>query len=348
MRRNERLVAGYLDRLERESAELAGVHGGKLDTVYLGGGTPSMLEDAELARIVRILEADWGFPGSLETTLEADPLTFDERRLELFRELGFTRLSIGLQSTADATLAFLGRKHDGAEGLAAVRMALEAGFDVSADLITAVPGQDTERDLHTLASTGVNHVSVYGLIVEPFTPFALRGVRVDDDKAADDFALASEVLASYGLLRYEVSNHARPGAESRHNRTYWHGGWYLALGPSAASFLPHDEGVGIRRTNAPIRTWLLGAPGEAQVVGAVEFTLEMLMTGLRTREGADLGRLVRLGGSDPRTLLAAPLERMVAGGLLELGGDTLRATPEGLAVLNGVLREFFAAAEGLR
>src|SRR5690554_1144847 len=124
--------------------------------------------------------------------------------------------------------------------------------------------------------------------------------------------------------------------------------WYLALGPSAASFLPHDEGVGIRRTNAPIRTWLLGAPGEAQVVGAVEFTLEMLMTGLRTREGADLGRLVRLGGSDPRTLLAAPLERMVAGGLLELGGDTLHATPEGLAVLNGVLREFFAAAEGLR
>ena len=345
MKRHNPLVARYLDRLEETSRELAARFPGPLTTVYFGGGTPSMLEDAELERIFTFLERDWRLSAATEVTLEADPLTFGPERLRFFRSLGVTRLSIGLQSLSDPVLEFLGRRHDGTEGRKAVTDALEADFEVTADLITAVPGQDAARDLHGLAATGVPHVSVYSLTVEPFTPFALRGVEVDESQAADDFALATEILAGYGLERYEVSNHARPGHESRHNQAYWHGTHYLALGPSAASFEPAEGLVGVRRTNPLIRGWLLGEAPEEQPVDAVEHTLESLMTALRTSRGLDLAALVRRGGVDPRSAFSGPLEETLRHGLLELEGGRLRATPDGLVRLDAVLRRFFAERE---
>lgn len=345
MKRHDGLVARYLERIEQESAELAALNPQGMSTIYLGGGTPSMLADHELERLAVMLERDWGMSGAAEVTLEADPLTFDAERLQLFRELGFTRLSIGLQSLSDDTLKFLGRLHDASQGREAVEQALEAGFDVSADIITAVPGQDAEADLRALASLGVNHVSVYGLTIEPFTPFDLRGVTVDDDKAASDFALATKVLESYGLERYEVSNHARPGFESKHNQVYWSGSHYLALGPSAASFEPAPGLVGMRRTRPQIRAWLLGGPAEEQPVDALEHTLESLMTSLRTSKGLDLAALAARGGADPRQVFAEPLSETTSMGLLELSGDRLYATAEGLPRLNAVLRRFFAERE---
>jgi oxygen-independent coproporphyrinogen-3 oxidase len=353
MLRHDGLAASYLDQLEREAEELVRRHGAPLDTIYLGGGTPSMLADAELQRITHLLERTWGFPAALETTLEADPLTFDAERLRFFRQLGFSRLSIGLQSTRDSVLKFLGRRHSGAEGLDAVRQALDAGFEVSADLITAVPGQDVRSDLEALLATGVQHVSVYSLTVEPFTPFALRGVTVDEDEAADAFSLAEEILARHGLERYEVSNHALPGHESQHNQSYWHGAWYLALGPSAASFLPPagevtDSGepvLGVRRTNPPIKLWLLGKQPEAQLVDGFEFMLESLMTGLRTRRGVNLAVMDARTGQDFRQRFSKPLGQALEHGLLQLDGDVLTATPAGLIRLNAVLRTFFALRE---
>lgn len=344
MRRNEGLVAAYLDRLEAEAEELGRLYPGPLDTIYLGGGTPSHLSDAELGRVARMLGRHWGFPALEETTLEADPLTFDAERLRTFRELGFSRLSIGLQSTQDHVLRFLGRRHDGAEGLAAVEAALAAGFEVSADLITAVPEQDARRDLTALAATGVQHISVYSLTVEPFTPFALRGVRIDEDRAADDYLLADEILSGCGYARYEVSNHARPGHESRHNQTYWHGRHFLALGPSAASFLPTPGGLGERRTNPHIRAWLEGGPPERNVLTPEEYVLERLMTGLRTKIGVDLADVLARSGIDVTERFAAVLEPLLRHDLLALtaDGDRLRATPDGLIRLDAVLREFFA------
>ena len=224
-------------------------------------------------------------------------------------------------------------------------MALEAGFDVSADIITAVPGQDAKADLEQLAATGVNHVSVYSLTIEPFTPFALRGVTVDEDQAANDFDMAAEYLARHGLERYEVSNHARPGFESLHNQVYWSGAHYLALGPSAASFEPAAGLVGLRRTRPHIKAWLLGGPDETQEVDAVEHTLESLMTSLRTRDGLDLQALTERGGADPRTVFGDALTELTGHGLLDLSGDSLRTTPDGLVRLNAVLRRFFADRE---
>jgi putative oxygen-independent coproporphyrinogen III oxidase len=242
MKRNEGLVEAYLERLAGEANERYQDFPVQLDTIYFGGGTPSHLSDKELARVTETLHKTWGFPAKLETTLEADPLTFNKERLQFFKELGFNRLSIGLQSTQDHVLKFLGRIHTGKEGLEAVIIALETGFEVSADLITGIDGQDTAKDLHTLAQTGVPHISVYSLTIEPFTPFALRKVQRNEDKEASDYDLTNEILSSYGLERYEVSSHAKRGHESKHNGVYWGGDYFLALGPSASGFVPVFRG----------------------------------------------------------------------------------------------------------
>ena len=343
MRRHEGLVDAYLTRLENEAQALHAEHPGRLDTIYFGGGTPSHLEDRELERIFGVLGTTWGWPARVETTLEADPLTFDRERLERFRSWGVSRLSIGLQSTQDDVLRFLGRRHDARAGLEAVAWALEAGFEVSADLITAVPGQDAERDLHAIAATGVPHVSVYTLSVEPFTPFALRGVRVDPEREADDYALAARILTEYGYERYEVSSHARPGHASVHNQVYWHGEPFLALGPSAAGYLPGNDGLGIRTRNAPIKTWLLGEPPEREDLTPRDYVLERLMTGLRTSRGVDVAAVATVSGIDVRDRYAGPIEAARAHGWLRYDGARLCATAEGVARLDGILRSIFAA-----
>ncbi|HEX7003982.1 MAG TPA: radical SAM family heme chaperone HemW [Trueperaceae bacterium] len=342
MLRHEGLVARYLDRLEAEVREAGERFPGPLETIYLGGGTPSALEDDELERVVRALADSFGFPARLETTIEADPLTFDPERLSFFRDLGFSRLSIGLQSTQDQVLRRLGRRHGGAEGLEAVTWALEAGFEVSADLITAVEGQDAERDLRTLAATGVPHVSVYTLTIEPFTPFAVRGVRVDEERAADDYERAAQVLSRYGLERYEVSSHARPGHESRHNQVYWHGRYFMGLGPAAAGFLPCPGSPGVRVSNPPMKGWLAGETAVTERLSAEEYVLERLMTGLRTLRGVDINDVRERSGIDVRQRFAGLLDRFIRLGLLETTDDRLKATDAGLIRLDALLREFFA------
>lgn len=348
MRRDEALVARYLDRLEREIADAGARFGGPLETLYLGGGTPSHLSDAELLRVLTAVGGAFDLSAAREVTLEADPATFDAERVAFFAGAGVTRLSIGLQSTQDAVLRFLGRAHDGATGLDAVRTAVASGLEVSADLILAVPGQDPEVDLERLAASGVGHVSVYTLTIEPYTPFALRRIRVDEDRAADDYDLAAERLAQHGFRRYEVSNHALPGREAVHNQVYWHGAYFLGLGPSAAGYLPVGDGsdpqdLGERVTNLPIKAWLRGDAPERERLSPHEHVLERLMTGLRTTRGVDLVALCDRTGIDPRTGFGALIDDEAAAGRLTLDGATLRATDAGLPVLDAILRRFFAA-----
>ncbi|HZW27202.1 MAG TPA: radical SAM family heme chaperone HemW [Trueperaceae bacterium] len=341
MLRHEGLAARYVARLAQELAALAEEHGGPLETLYLGGGTPSHLRDDELERVFAAL-AGFGGPARLETTLEADPLTFDAERLTRFASLGVTRLSIGLQSTQDHVLAFLGRLHDGAQGLAAVEAALSSGLRVNVDVMTSIAGQDLELDLSRVVAAGARHVSVYSLTVEPHTPFALRGVTVDEDLDAAAFDLTATVLARAGLRRYEVSNHAVPGEESRHNLVYWRGGHYLGAGPSASSHLPGGDGFGVRLKNPPLKGWLRGDPPEADVLTADDVVLERLMTGLRTVEGVDLAGLEASTGYAVEYGAARWLDDCLAHGLLTLEGRRLTATPAGLTRLDAVLRAFVA------
>lgn len=340
MLRSEPLVARYLQRLDTEADAMAAAYPGPLRTVYFGGGTPSHLRDDELARVFAALGRGWGGPGQDETTLEADPLTFTEQRLDYFASLGVTRLSIGLQSSQDPVLAYLGRVHDSRQGLDAVRMALASGVRVNVDVIMAVPGQRLADDLRTVLDLGASHLSVYSLTIEPNTPFGRRGITIDPDADADAFELAGSVIAEYGLQRYEVSNFALPGDESLHNLAYWRGDYYLALGPGASAYLP-EGAFGVRLKSPPIKAWLLGAPAERDRLGADDVLLERLMTGLRTREGVSLPALTRRTGRDLHQVAPAWLSDTLRHDLLTLDdAGVLRATATGLERLDALLRAF--------
>lgn len=342
MRRNENLVDAYLERLDEEAQALFKDFPSQLDTIYFGGGTPSHLSDSELACIVKTFEQTWGWPARLETTLEADPLTFDKARLENFKSMGFSRLSIGLQSTQDSVLQFLGRRHNGREGLQAINWALEAGFEVSADVITGMAMQDAAKDLHAVAKTGVPHISVYSLTIEPYTPFALRKITPNEEKEAQDYDLAHSILKTYGLERYEVSSHAKRGHESKHNQVYWQGEYFLALGPSAAGFLPKKGYLGERRTNPSIKAWLNHEPPETLNSTAEDYLLDVLMTGLRTQKGVSLAKLESKTGIKLLERYKPLLNEFFKLELLSLENGTLRATDGGLLQLNGILKRFFA------
>jgi len=340
MLRHEGLVARYLDRLEEEIHENAALYPGPLRTVYLGGGTPSHLRDEELTRLLGAIDAAWVRHGREETTLEADPLTFDEDRLTLFAKLGVDRLSLGLQSAQDGTLRYLGRLHDGAQGMDAVRMALRSPMRVNVDVMTSMEGQDLEQDLRTVAESGARHVSVYGLTIEANTPFGRRGYRVDEDLDAAAFELTSTVLARYGLDRYEVSNFAAPGEESRHNQAYWRGDHYLGLGPSASAYLPAHGPFGARIKQRPLKGWLAGAAPEVDVLDVDSYILERLLTGLRTREGVDIAALSARTGTTLESSAGRWLDDTTRHGLLSLAADKLTATATGLQRLDAVMRAF--------
>jgi putative oxygen-independent coproporphyrinogen III oxidase len=348
MLRHEGLVAAFVRRASAEIAAAGRRWGESLTTLYLGGGTPSHLRDDELEALLAAIRAAFQGLGREETTFEADPKTFDPERLRRWREAGVTRLSIGVQSTDDAVLRFLGRGHRGDEALQALSWGLEAGFAVSADVITAVPGQDAQRDLRAVAASGVGHVSVYTLTIEAHTSFARRGVEVDDDRAADDFDAAEAILAAHGFERYEVSNHARRGERSRHNPVYWRGEACIAIGPSAAGLEParRDDPPGtvaVRVRNPDLKGYLRGDPPERIALSGEAFALELLMTGLRTREGVDLAVIAQRTGIDVEAAFPQALALAFRHDLLR-GGGRLVATPRGVRVLNAVLREFFAEA----
>ena len=346
VRRGPGLVERYLERLEAEAAELFNRRPGPLATLYLGGGTPSYLRDRELARLFAALP--WTLAPGAEVTLEANPGTLTPARLERLRALGVNRLSLGVQSFQDPVLARLGRAHKGQGALRAVEEALEAGFRVSVDLILGLPGQDVKADLETAAALGVGHVSAYTLQVEPGTPFALAGLEPDPDREAEAFAAARAVLGRAGMVRYEVSNFARPGEEARHNLAYWRMLEWGGLGPAAsAHFLtPAGPGVAERRTNPPLPRWAAGEPPARETIAPLEHAKEGLMMGLRLREGMDLAALARqsgLAGLD--RALSPAVGRLEAEGLIERAGVRLRPSQAGLDRLHAALLPLWEALE---
>ncbi|EYB68102.1 oxygen-independent coproporphyrinogen III oxidase [Deinococcus phoenicis] len=347
------LVEQYLERVEDEAARLAGEYAVDLDTVYIGGGTPSFLRDAEITALAGSVRRHLGW-GRLENTLEINPGTVSVDRAALWRDLGFDRASVGVQSLDDATLKFLGRQHDARQAREAVTTLVGTGFRVSGDLITAVSGQPLESDIRGLVDLGVGHVSAYTLTIEPGTEFARRGVTVEEDDERAGFEQTEALLGQLGFTRYEVSNYARPGQESRHNLAYWLGRTYLGLGPGAAGHypagrLPHTPHptphnlLTTRRTNPHLHDWLTGAAGEVQPIDAEEYVTDALFMGLRLRAGVNLADLTRRSGLDVRERYAGAIAANVRLGLLTLEGDHLRATPQGWWTLNRVVTDFLEA-----
>lgn len=335
------LVEAYLAKIEQDAAQLAQQYDIRLDTVYIGGGTPSFLRDSEIRALAGSIREHLGW-GSLENTLEINPGTVSPARAELWRDLGFDRASVGVQSLHDPTLKFLGRTHDAGQARQAVQTLIQTGFRVSGDLITAVPGQPLDADIQGLVELGVGHVSAYTLTIEPGTEFARRGVTVGEDDERAGFERTEELLSAQGFARYEISNYALSGQESRHNLAYWQGRTYLGLGPGAAGHYPVASGSSLstRRTNPHLHEWLAGEQGEDLPIDATEYVTDALFMGLRLRSGMDLADLSRRSGLDVSQRYSKVIERHVERGLLVLDGQTLRATPAGWWVLNRVVTEF--------
>ncbi len=322
------------------------------DTIYFGGGTPSQLAPEDLARILAALHARFELVSEARIFFEANPEDVTPERLSLWRGLGVSTLSIGVQALNPVALAFLGRAHDVDGARRAVAQAKVAGFEtVSIDLIYGLPGQtahEWRNELDRAIALGVDHISCYQLTVHEGTRFgslARRGqlVETDLDQQGELFRLTHTHLAAHGMLGYEVSQFARgPEHHSRHNTKYWNHSPYLGLGPSAHSFQNDRRWWNIRNADpyeVAVAAGRLPVAG-SEVLDSAALTLEALMTGLRTHAGVDLGRIRERFGIELLPANRALIERLVSRGLVALEGERIISTLDGLAVADGLAREF--------
>jgi len=325
---------------------------GPARTAYFGGGTPSMLSPSHLRTLFDGLAAPLELEALDEVTLEANPATFDLAKATLFRELGIRRVSLGIQSFDPRALATLGREHDPEQAAESVRLLRRAGMpSVNVDLMFSVPGlslDDWRRTLEATLALEPDHVSAYNLTYEEDTAFfesLRRGeLDLDEDRDAEQFHLAHELLTAAGYEHYETSNYARPGHRSTHNHGYWNGEDYLGLGPSAVSTLGGDGPAGdaatarpatVRHTNIAdtdryVR--MIEQVGHAittsEELTAGQLRLERLALLLRTREGVPLGLL---DGADPEPLLEQ--------GLARIENDRLVLSGRGAALVDPIAAE---------
>jgi oxygen-independent coproporphyrinogen-3 oxidase len=327
-RSNDGFVDGVWRELEARAPELRW----PARTLSLGGGTPSQLPVADLARLIDAVAAR-GLERDAEISLEVNPEDVDDAYAVGLRAAGFTRVSVGLQSFDDTMLRWLGRGHDRARGLAAVRALVEAGLHVGVDLIVGVPGEGDDRiddDLVRAVDMGVGHVSAYVLTVEPGTPLVSliargRRERIDDDRQANAYERLQERAPTLGLRAYEISSWAQPGRESRHNRLYWQRGEYLGVGPGAHSFRIDDDGFAVRRhTTARLEAWLrdvVHADVDVERLAPAHALREAVAFGLRDLlAGVDVDGLARRHRTTVSSTLRRALEQMVAEGLLDARG----------------------------
>ncbi len=346
-------VAGAVDQAAWRRALLAELNHSaailgrrRLTSVFLGGGTPSLMDPATVAALLDRAAALWTIDSDIEITLEANPGAIDAERFRDIRAAGVGRLSLGVQSFDDIALRDLGRVHDSAAARRAASLARETFPRVSLDLLYARPGQTEAawiEDLGTALACAPDHLSAYQLTIEPGTRFAGDGRQTADEQMAERlYDLTRDSLDAAGLPAYEISNHARPGAESRHNLTYWRGGDYLGIGPGAhgretIAGLPHA----VRRRSDP-DGWRrqVAARGHGTLdriaLTPDERRDERLLMGLRLVEGIDLG-------APPQNILNSQrLRTLCDDGFLVVDGTRVRATDDGRKRLNAVLAYLLA------
>ena len=315
---------------------------GPLTSIFFGGGTPSLMAPATVAALIEAAGRHWGLASDVEITLEANPSSVEAARFADLASAGVNRVSLGLQSLDDSALRFLGRAHDCAEGLAALDVAQRCFERISFDLIYALPGQTEAAwrgELERALVFGTGHLSLYQLTIEPGTRFAAMAARGelasrDPDEAACLYELTQAAAAAAGLPAYEISNHARPGEESRHNLAYWRYRPYLGVGPGAHG---RRGGLATQRHRKP-ENWLsaLERNGHGIVeeiaLSPDEQATEALLMGLRLSEGVELEAV------EGRLDLGA-VERLEGHGLLARQGTRLVVQPAGRLLLDAILAE---------
>jgi len=347
----QRYLAALLADLAAD-APLAG--GRRVGSVFIGGGTPSLVSGGFVGRLLDAVARQPGLAPGAEVTLEANPGTAEAARFRDYRAAGVNRLSIGIQSFADRHLSALGRIHDRAEALAAVALARAAGFEnLNLDLMHGLPDQTVAEalaDLKTALELAPEHLSWYQLTVEPNTAFAAAPPPLpDDDRAWEIEEAGLARLAAAGFAHYEVSAHARPGRQCRHNRNYWEFGDYLGIGAGAHGKLTLGDGAIERRWKARHPSEYLesagGAPAGTRRLDPDDLRLEFALNALRLADGVPLHLFTARTGL-PAAALAPARGRARELGLLEPAPDRLAPTPLGRRFLNRLIGLF--AADGLR
>lgn len=325
----------------------------RVKTVFMGGGTPTLLSGDQVSFLMDELRASFDLAGDAEVTMEGNPGTLTEKNLAGYRAAGVNRLSLGVQSFDDGLLASVGRIHTAAQAEQAVQMARAAGFDnLNLDLMYGLPGQTVsqwEQTLSRAAALGPEHLSCYSLILEEGTPL-FRQVQEkicaplpDEDTLCRMDDLTAEMTQAAGYERYEVSNYAKPGRQCRHNIVYWECLPYLGLGCAA-----HSDMSGRRFYNPSSWTaYMNGCEHPFEDDGARdERMFERAMMGFRMTRGMDAARFERDFGKRPEDVWPQSIRRMTQGGLMERRGDRLRLTEHGMQVMNAVLVDMLSETEG--
>ena len=351
---HDRWRAGLLRELDHYADLTAGR---TVTSIFFGGGTPSLMEPSTVGAVIDRVAQRWPVADGLEVTLEANPTSVEADKFRAFRTAGINRVSLGIQALDDASLKFLGRQHNAAEATGAIELAARTFDRFSFDLIYARPGQTVaawQAELARALDYAVGHLSVYQLTIEEgtaFYPLHARGdlVLPDEDVAGDLYEATQSQLTAAGLPAYEISNHARPGEESRHNLTYWRYGDYVGIGPGAHGRLTLDGGKFATRAHRAPEIWLERVERDGHGAAAPDPIdrdargTELLMMGLRLSEGVRLARLVEETGRTLDDFVdPSALSRLIDGGFLTLDADRLVATSEGLQRLNAVLSAILA------
>ncbi|WP_050604642.1 radical SAM family heme chaperone HemW [Ruegeria sp. 6PALISEP08] len=340
----------YLIELKRSAAETPDR---VLNTIFFGGGTPSLMDPETVSAVIDEARALWHPSNDMEITLEANPGSVEAGRFAAYRDAGVNRISMGVQALNDEDLRRLGRIHSVAEARAAFDIARTCFDRVSFDLIYARQHQTPEAwraELSEALSMAVDHLSLYQLTIEDGTAFGdryavgkLRGLP-EDDSAADMYLITQEICEAHGLPAYEVSNHARTGAQSQHNLIYWRYGDYVGIGPGAHGRLTLNEQKYATETYLNPQRWLDATTRSSGEKGRTALTLEdqaneYLMMGMRISEGLDTDRWERLAG---RKLSEDTIDHLIGIKMIEHENGRLRATADGRAVLNAVIRELLS------
>ena len=346
-------VQALLDDLE---ADLPHVQGREIQTIFIGGGTPSLLSVEAFETLLTGLQKKVSFINDIEITMEANPGTFEAEKFAGYRKLGINRLSIGVQSFADKQLKHLGRIHNGQQAVAAINMAKEAGFDnFNIDLMHGLPDQSQAQalaDIQQAIDLGPTHLSWYQLTIEPNTEFFKRPPTLPEDEALWDIQEAGQaLLAKHGFDQYEISAYAQAGKQATHNLNYWQFGDYIGIGAGAHGKISDLINSPESLTASPVfRTWKTRAPKDflntekqflvgKESIQNEDLGLEFLMNVLRLQDGFDLNLFEQRTGYSLETI-ADGIDTSIEKGLLIQQGSQIKTTPKGSLFLNEILAFF--------
>jgi oxygen-independent coproporphyrinogen-3 oxidase len=343
-----RFVSAFLTEMA-EARRLSGPR--TVTSIFMGGGTPSLMDPATVEAVLAGIAKFWHVPDGIEITMEANPSSVEATRFRGYRAAGVNRVSLGVQALNDRDLKFLGRLHNVEDALKAIGLARDIFPRMSFDLIYARPNQtveDWEQELNQAVSYAVDHLSLYQLTIEEGTPFyglhkAGKLIVPDGEQSAVLYEATQEITEGFGMPAYEVSNHAAPGAESRHNLTYWRYGDYAGIGPGAHGRLGMGRNKIATATERKPEEWLKLVEEQGhgmidqEVLGLDEQADELLLMGLRLKEGIDLVRWQSLSGREPDPDRE---QFLIEHGFIErLGNSRLRCTPAGMLILDAVVAD---------